>query len=77
MQNKKIFRKNKIEMQYNFARQIRQMRENIELSVGQLADEIHVPEQYIRRLELGYIQDWGLIFAIAQFFDKKIKIEFY
>ena len=76
MQNKKIFLKNKIEMQYNFARQIRQMRENIELLVRQLADE-HVPEQYIRRLELGYIQDWGLIFAIAQFFDKKIKIEFY
>ena len=77
MQNKKIFRNNKVETQYNFARQIRQMRENAELSVEQLAQEMKIDQSYIRRLELGYIQDWGLIFAIAQVFDKKIRIEFF
>jgi len=77
MQDRKTLRRNRIEMKYNFALQVRQMREAAGLSIKELAAQIFVSENSVRQLELGGIHDWGMIFAIAQFFDKKIRIEFY
>ena len=77
MQDKKIFKRNQLETRYNFARQLRLLREEKGLSVKEFAKEIHMLEKYIWQLELGKIENFGAIFALAQFFDKKVKIEFY
>ena len=77
MQDKKTFKKNQLETRYNFARQLRLLREEKGLSVKEFAQASNIFEKHIWELELGKIENFGAIFALAQFFEKKVKIEFY
>ena len=74
MKTKKQIRKIQLETRYNFARQVRLLRENMGFSVKEFAQESHIPEKVIQQLELGKIENIGTIFALAQFFNKKVEI---
>jgi len=74
MKTRKQIRKIQLETRYNFARQVRLLREGAGLSVKEFAQESHIPEKVIQQLELGKIENIGTIFFFAQFFDKKVEI---
>ena len=74
MKTRKQIRKIQLETRYNFARQVRLLREGMGLSVKEFAQESHIPEKVIQQLELGKIENIGTIFSFAQFFNKKVEI---
>jgi len=74
MQTKSQFKTNQTETKYKFARQVRLLRESAGLSVKELAQQTHMIERHLQELELGKIDNIGNIFALAQFFDKKVEI---
>ena len=76
MKTKKQIRKNQLETRYNFARQVRVLREAAGLSVKELSQQMNMPESFLQKLELGQVENIGTIFAVAQFFDKKVAINF-
>ncbi len=76
MKTKKQIRKNQLETRYNFARQVRVLREAAGLSVKELSQQINMPESFLQKLELGQVENIGTIFAVARFFDKKVAINF-
>ncbi len=71
MKTRKQIRKIQLETRYNFARQVRLLREGMGFSLKEFAQESHIPEKIIQQLELGKIENIGTIFALAQFFNKK------
>ena len=77
MKTRKQIRKIQLETRYNFARQVRLLREGAGLSVKEFAQESHIPEKVIQQLELGKIDNTGNIFALAQFFNKKVEINLF
>nr|QIM10580.1 hypothetical protein PlAlph_4720 [uncultured Alphaproteobacteria bacterium] len=77
MQIKKIFKRNRCETAFNFALQVRQLREERGLTVEELAQESGIPVCILQRMEMGCFEDWGRNFSFAKFFDRKIRIEFY
>ena len=74
MKTRKQIKKNQVETRYNFARQVRLLREGASLSIKEMAQQIFISETFLQKLELGEIEHIGTIFAIAQFFDKKVEI---
>jgi len=76
MKTKKQIRKNQLKTRYNFARQVRVLREAAGLSVKELSQQINMPESFLQKLELGQVENIGTIFAVARFFDKKVAINF-
>ena len=74
MKTRKQIRKNQVDTRYNFARQVRLLREGVGLSIKELAEQIFISETFLKKLELGEVEHIGTIFAIAQFFDKKVEI---
>ncbi|MBO7556613.1 MAG: helix-turn-helix domain-containing protein [Alphaproteobacteria bacterium] len=74
MKTRKQIKKNQVETRYNFARQIRLLREGAGLSIKEMAQQIFISETFLQKQELGEIEHIGTIFAIAQFFDKKVEI---
>jgi len=77
MQDKYQFKDNQLETRYNFANQARSLREGVGLSVSEMAAKSGIMKRHIQQLELGKLESIGIIFDIARFFDKKVKIEFY
>jgi len=77
MQVKKIFKNNKCETAFNFAQQVRKLREERGLTVEEAAEGSKIPVYTLRLAEMGHFEDWGTIYGIAKFFDRKIRIEFY
>ena len=77
MQTRKIFRRNRYETAYNFARQVRRMREERGLTIEELSEVSKIPLNILQKLEMGYFEDWGTLYNYAKFFDRKIRIEFY
>ena len=54
--------------------EMRQLRENLGLSQGRLAQELHVSRQTINAIETGrYLPSLPLAFAIARFFGRRIE----
>lgn len=74
MQTKNKFQTNQLETRYNFARQIRLLRESKGLSVAEFAQELSVAEKYVLRMELEKFDSLAEIFALARYFDKKVDI---
>lgn len=77
MQDGKTFKINKCETSYNFAEQLRRMRQEKGLSLKELAVHAQIDISLLQRMELGYFEDWGSLYSLAKFFDRKIRIEFY
>ena len=77
MQTRKIFKRNRYETAYNFARQVRRMREERGLTIEELSEVSNIPLNILQKLEMGCFEDWGKNYAFAKFFDRKIRIEFY
>ena len=74
MQTKNKFQTNQLETRYNFARQVRLLRESNGLSTKEFAQELNVGEKYILQIELGKFTSLSEIFALARYFDKKVEI---
>ena len=74
MQTKSQFQKNKMETKYHFSCQVRALREEAGLSIKELAQESHIFEKHLQEIEMGRLHNFGAIFALAQFFDKKVEI---
>jgi len=54
--------------------EMRQLREGLGLSQGQLADELRVSRQTVNAIETGrYLPSLPLAFAIARFFGRPIE----
>ncbi len=77
MQETKIYRRNKDEFIYNFAEQVRKLRENSNLSIEELSLGSNIAMTTLKKMELGHFNDWEKIFRLARFYDKKIRLEFY
>lgn len=77
MQDKNQFKDNQLETRYNFANQVRTLREGLGLSITEMSAKSGMMKRHIRQMELGKLESIGAIFDIARFFDKKVKIEFY
>ncbi len=76
MKTKRQIKKNQLETRYNFAKQIRLLREGKGFSIKEFSQQIHISETYLQKLELGEVENIGVIFSLAQFFDKKVEIKF-
>ena len=74
MQTKNKFQTRQLETRYNFAQQVRLLRESKGLSTKEFAREINVLEKYVLRIELGKFDSLAEIFALARYFDKKVEI---
>ena len=70
-------RKNIREFHYNFAEELRRLRNSKNLSLEHLAFYSCVPVHKLRDLEIGQNKDWGTIFQLARYYEKKIRLEFY
>lgn len=77
MQTRKIFKQNQHETAYNFAQQVRRLREERGLTIEEVSARSRIPLFKLQRMETGYFADWGRILNYAKFFDRKIRIEFY
>ena len=77
MQTRKIFKQNKYKTAYDFARQVQRLREDKGLTIEELAVQAHIALPALRRMEMGYFEDWGALYNLTKFFDRKIRIEFY
>ena len=71
------YKVNKVEFCYNFAEQVRWLRESNKLSFEEISQGTGIPIINLKRLELGQGKDWGDILQLAKFYEKKIRLEFY
>ena len=74
MQKDSQYKDNQLETRYNFALQIRGLREASGLSIKEMSEKSGIIERHIKQMELGKIESIGAIFNLARFFDKKVEI---
>ena len=77
MQDRKTFKKNHLEMKYNFGRQVRLLREAAGFSLAELSVQTKIKVEHLQEMELGKFYVIGWVFQLAKFYDKKVRIEFY
>ena len=57
MQTRKIFKQNQHETAYNFARQVRRLREERGLTIEEVSARSRIPLFKLQRMETGYFAD--------------------
>ena len=56
---------------------MQRLREDKGLTIEELAVQAHIALPALRRMEMGYFEDWGALYNLTKFFNRKIRIEFY
>lgn len=70
-------RRNLKEMRYNLSQAIIRLRMDKKQTIEQTSFDAKIPLNILRDLERGEVNHFGYLFAVAKFFDKKVRIEFY
>ena len=77
MLSKENHKKNLKEFRKLFIEDINHLRKEKGLSLDELAEQSQIPLAEICKIGLSHQQNWGTIYQLARFFEKKIKISFY
>lgn len=62
---------------FNFSKHIQALRISANLSVEELSQQSGIPIYSLYEMELGNYKDWGVIFKLARFYNKNIKLEIF
>ncbi|MFV0626019.1 MAG: hypothetical protein ACK5N8_01540 [Alphaproteobacteria bacterium] len=77
MLSKKEHKNNIKNFRNNLKNEVEKLRVERGLSVEDIVEQSHIPLLELFRLEQKRDYNWGTIYQLARFFDKKIRITFY
>ena len=77
MLDKQHHKKNIKEFRKLFIEDINRLRKEKELSLDELAEQSHIPLAEICKVGFEHNMNWGTIYQLARFFDRKFRIMFY
>ncbi len=65
------------EIRYNLATDLRRLRTERNLAVDEAAQMSKIHLKQIQNMEMGTIKDWNILVRLAEFYGKKVRVQFY
>ncbi len=74
MLSKEQHKKNLKDFRKSFVENINQLLKERDLSLEELAEQSQIPQAELDKILSGNLQNWGAIFQLIRFLDRKINI---